>query len=258
MPRMESLRGKTAIVTGASSGFGQAITLALAKEGVRLGIGARRADRISEVAKKLQAETEVFAHPLDVRETASVTQFIKKAESALGSLDIVVNNAGLALGLDPIVNAKEEDWQQMMETNFLGIYRVSQAVLPKMIEQKSGHIVNIGSTAGHFAYEGGAGYCGSKFAVNAMTQSLRLETVEHGIRVTSVDPGLAETEFSVVRFSGDQERADRVYSGMTPLSAQDVAETVIFVLTRPHHVNIDRVIMTPLAQGGAHKVVREK
>jgi 3-hydroxy acid dehydrogenase / malonic semialdehyde reductase len=255
---MQSLKDTVAVVTGASSGFGEAIARTLADHGANLSIGARRLDRIEKVADEIQrtSKVEVWAQELDVRNTEHVEQFVEATLREFGQIDILVNNAGLALGKRDVSTAEEKDWVQMMETNFLGAYRMTKAVLPTMQERGKGHIVNVGSVAGHYPYEGGAGYCGSKYAVRAFSEVLRLETVEKGIKVSSVDPGLAETEFSLVRFSGDRTAAKKVYEGMTPLSAQDVADTVLFVVTRPSHVNIDEVMLTPLDQGTVFKVHR--
>jgi 3-hydroxy acid dehydrogenase / malonic semialdehyde reductase len=258
MHGMKRLNGKVAIVTGASSGFGEAIAKGFAAEGANLALGARRSDRIEKLAGRLSKEfgTKIYFSDLDVRETGSVKRFIEGALKALKGADILVNNAGLAAGRHEVAVASEADWVQMVETNFLGMFRVTQAVLPTMTAQRRGHIVNIGSIAGHLAYEGGAGYCGSKFAVTAFSRSLRLETIEKGIKVTLIDPGLAETEFSLVRFKGDQAAAKKVYEGMTPLSAEDVADAVLYAVTRPEHVVIEELLLTPQAQGGVHKVHR--
>jgi 3-hydroxy acid dehydrogenase / malonic semialdehyde reductase len=255
---MKRLQNKVAVVTGASSGFGAAIARAFAEEGAKLAIGARRGDRVGVLAKELEKKhgTQVFSMEIDVRKTESVRKFVEGALKTLKGIDILVNNAGLALGRREVATADEADWVQMMETNFLGMFRVTQAVLPTMTAQKSGHIVNIGSIAGHLSYEGGGGYCGSKFAVTAFSRALRLENVEKGIKVSLIDPGLAETEFSLVRFKWDEEAAKKVYEGMTPLTAEDVADTVLYVVTRPEHVVVEELLLTPLAQGGVHKVHR--
>ncbi|MFH1262526.1 MAG: SDR family NAD(P)-dependent oxidoreductase [Pseudomonadota bacterium] len=256
---MKSLKGRIAIVTGASSGFGEAIAKLFAKEGANLAIGARRRDRVERLAKELEAEhgTKVFFSDLDVRDRASVNYFVGGTLKAFDKrIDILVNNAGLAAGRHPVAEALEADWVEMMETNFLGMFHMTQAVLPTMTSQKSGHIVNIGSIAGQLAYDGGAGYCGSKFAVTAFSRSLRLETIEAGIKVSLIEPGLAETEFSLVRFKGDEAAAKKVYEGMTPLTAEDVADAVLYVVTRPAHVVIEELLLTPQAQGGVHKVHR--
>lgn len=255
---MKRLTGKTAIVTGASSGFGEAIARTLAAEGANLAIGARREDRLMKLGSELseKEKVSVFAQKLDVQETESVTAFVEGTLRYHKGVDMLVNNAGLALGRRELATADEADWVQMMETNFMGTFRMAKAVLPTMGILKKGHIVNIGSISGHLPYEGGAGYCGTKFAVKAMSQALRLENVERGIKVSLIDPGLAETEFSLVRFKWDEEKAKDVYQGMTPLSAQDVADAVLYVVTRPEHVVIDEMILTPLAQGGVHKVHR--
>ncbi|HLG19267.1 MAG TPA: SDR family NAD(P)-dependent oxidoreductase [Bdellovibrionota bacterium] len=255
---MEELKGKIVLVTGASSGFGEAIALSFARAGATLAIGARRVDRLQTLAKKLGREfgCKIHSEVLDVRQTSSVRRFVEGTLGELGHVDVLVNNAGLALGRETLRDANEDDWTQMIETNFLGTFRMTQALLPSMLARKSGHIVNIGSIAGHEAYAGGAGYCGTKFAARAMTIAVREELLGTGIRVTSIDPGMAETEFSIVRFKGDQEKAKQVYKGVTPLSAEDVAECVLFAVTRPAHVNIETILLNPTAQVNAKNVHR--
>jgi NADP-dependent 3-hydroxy acid dehydrogenase YdfG len=255
---MKRLVGKVAIVTGASSGFGEAIARSFAREGANLAIGARRVDRLQRLAAELTERegSSVFFKELDVRDPASVKGFVAETVGCFKGVDILVNNAGLAAGRRELATADESDWERMIQTNFMGTFRMTQAVLPTMSAAKSGHVVNIGSIAGHLVYEGGAGYCGSKFAVKALSEALRLENVERGIKVSVIDPGMAETEFSLVRFRGNAEEAANVYRGMTPLSADDVADAVLYAVTRPPHVVIDEILLTPLAQGGVHKVHR--
>jgi hypothetical protein len=248
------LDGKVAVVTGASSGFGAAIARSLAAEGARLAIGARRVERLEALSRGLPGE--VLTARLDVTDPESVSAFAKAVLGRFGRVDILVNNAGGALGKDPLAVASEEDWERMVQSNFLGAFRMTRAFLPGMLERKIGHVVNLGSIAGHRAYEGGAGYCGVKAAVRSMTEALRLELAGTGVRVTTVDPGLAETEFSLVRFKGDAKAAAEVYRGMTPLTAGDVAECVRFALTRPPRVTIDELLVTASDQGGVVKVHR--
>lgn len=251
------LQNQVAIVTGATSGFGEAIARALAREGVSLAIGARREARLKGLEEELKQDSpRILALPLDVRETDQVANFVREVVRKFGRIDILINNAGLALGKESILTAPEEDWVQMMDTNFLGVFRMTQAVLKEMKPKRKGHIVNIGSIAGHQAYEGGAGYCGSKFALTAFTKVLRSEVAESEIKVTSIDPGMAETEFSLVRFKGDAKTAKQVYDGVRPLVAADIAETVLFALTRPAHVNIDEIHLTTIDQPNANKVIR--
>ena len=214
--------------------------------------------RLQKLAKELEAKhgTPCLASRLDVRDVSQVGSFVDAVWDRFGEVDILVNNAGGALGLDTVAAADEADIVQMIETNFLGTFRMTRQVLRRMLPRKEGHIVNIGSIAGRLAYEKGAGYCGAKFAVTAFSRSLRLELVESGIRVTCVDPGMAETEFSLVRFKGDREKAKKVYEGMRPLAAQDVADAVLFAVTRPSHVNVDDILITATDQGGVAKVFR--
>src|SRR5689334_2937781 len=229
MPPMD-LRGKTAIVTGASSGFGRATARKLAEAGVRVAGGARRVERL---------ETAI-ALPLDVRDPDSCARFVEDAVAQLGGgLDILINNAGLALGRAPFTESSEEDEAQVMETNVNGLMRMTRLCLPHIRDE--GHIVNMGSVAGRAAYEGGASYIAAKFAERGFTYALREDLLGRPIRITTVDPGLAETEFSLVRFKGDEAKAKAVYEGVDPLSADDVADCIMFALTRPLHVNVDEL-----------------
>jgi 3-hydroxy acid dehydrogenase / malonic semialdehyde reductase len=257
MPRVY-LQDQVVMITGASSGIGRATALAFAAEGARLALGARRADRLEALAPELRAAgaRAVVTHAVDVREIPQIESFIAAAMQALGRIDILVNNAGLARGTDRVDSADEDDWNEMIDTNVKGLLALSRRVAPIMNAQEGGHIINMSSTAGHWVYEGGSVYCGTKFAVRAITETMRLELADHRIRVTAISPGLVETEFSVVRFHGDQERADNVYTNMTPLSPEDIAECIVFAANRPPHVNIDEMVIKPLDQAGIHKVVR--
>lgn len=239
---------KIAVVTGASSGIGAAIARDLAAHGYHLILGARRLDKLKEVGTPLGAD----CRHLDVTSEQSVAEFC----ATLKTVSVLVNNAGGALGLDSIENAVEEDWQQMYDTNVLGLMRVTRALIPALEAANPGHVVNIGSIAGREAYPGGAGYNAAKFAVKAITQVMRMEWLGRPIKVTEVAPGMVETEFSVVRFKGDEERASKVYSGLTPLTAADVADAVVWAVTRPPYVNIDEIVMKPLAQASATMVSR--
>lgn len=247
------------VITGASSGFGEAISLACAREGANVILGARRMDRLERLSHRIQENygTSATYHSLDVTDARSVQTFAEYVLAKAGHVDVLVNNAGLGLGRDLIKDAKDQDWTTMFETNVMGVMRLTQAFLRPMESRGNGHIVNIGSIAGHEPYEGGAGYCGTKFALRALTKTLRQETFGKNIRVTSIDPGMAETEFSIVRFGGDAKKAQSVYEGMVPLSAQDVAEAVVFSISRPAHVNIDEIILTPTAQVSATRVFRK-
>lgn len=237
---------KTVVITGASSGFGEAFARHLSKLGFSLALGARRLDRLEKLQKELQKNGDVFVYELDVRSTESVNKFAKAAIAHFGKIDHLINNAGLSLGLDRIENLKEEDWQTMWETNVLGVVKVTKAFLPQF--EAGSKIINVGSISGRETYEGGAGYTSSKHALRAVTQTLRYECMEKGISVSSIDPGMAETEFSLVRFKQDQARAKKVYDGVKALTADDIAEVADFILTRPAHVCIDDIMIVPMAQ----------
>ncbi|HEY2543243.1 MAG TPA: SDR family NAD(P)-dependent oxidoreductase [Gaiellaceae bacterium] len=239
------LSGKTAIVTGASSGFGRSTARMLADAGVRVAGGARRVERL---------ETEI-ALELDVRDVESCERFTAAAVEALGGVDILINNAGLALGRAPFDDSSEEDERTVFETNVNGLVRMTRLCLPHI--RDGGHIVNLGSIAGRQAYEGAASYVASKFAVRGFTYALREDLLGRPIRITTVDPGLAETEFSVVRFKGDKEKADSVYKGVDPLTPDDVADCIMFALTRPFHVNVDEIVVKAQAQSSGGRVIRQ-
>ena len=238
-----------ALITGASSGFGEAIARVLAKEGFDLALCARRGERLEALAAELRAGgTRVHAGTCDVRERSQILGFADSAAQALGGLNLLVCNAGLARGLDKVEAIPEADLDQMLDTNVKGLVFTIQAGLPHVRKSGGGHVILIGSTAGHATYEGGGVYCASKHGVKALAQTLRLELCGEPIRVTSIDPGMAETEFSVVRFK-DEAKAEGVYKGMTPLVGADIAECVRWVATLPAHVNIDELIVKPTDQG---------
>ena len=243
--------GKIAVVTGASSGIGAATAQALAGDGFQLWLGARRLDRLREVAEPLGAT----ALAVDVTDAQSVAAFVQQLPPVL---HLLVNNAGGALGLDRIEEAGDDSWRTMWETNVLGTLRMTRALLPALRESGNGHIVNIGSIAGFETYAGGAGYTGAKHAERALTRTLRLELLGQPVRVTEIAPGLVETEFSLVRFGGDAERADAVYRGLQPLVAADVADCVLWAATRPSHVNIDEIVVRPRDQATATAVFRRE
>jgi 3-hydroxy acid dehydrogenase/malonic semialdehyde reductase len=238
------LDGKTAIVTGASSGIGAATARALRQTGVRVAAGARRVDRV---------EGEV-ALELDVTDAASCERFVEAAVRELGGLDILVNGAGLALGRDPFTDSTEEDEEVVLETNVHGLIRITRLCLPHL--RDGGHIVNLGSIAGRQAYENAALYVTSKFAVRGFTYALREDLLGRPIRLTTVDPGLVETGFSLVRFRGDAAKAGAVYEGVEPMTPEDIAECVLFALTRPPHVNVDEIVVKALAQSSGGRIVR--
>ena len=238
-----------AVVTGASSGFGAAIAKTLAEAGYSLVLGARRMDKLRAVAEPLGAK----ALTLDVTDAASVKAFCEQVPN----VHILINNAGGAVGTEPVAEAIDEKWQTMYDTNVLGTMRMTRELLPKLEASGQGHIVNIGSIAGLEVYPGGAGYTAAKHAVRAFTETLRIELVGKPIRITEIDPGLAETEFSLVRFGGNAEKAKKPYEGMTPLSADDIADAVLWAVSRPAHVNIDQIVIKPLAQATATLVHRQ-
>lgn len=253
-----NLANKWVLITGASSGFGAAAALAFAKEGSKLLLGARRMDRLEAVAAeaKKAGSPAALAHALDVADTKSVNDFVAWTRTHTGQIDILINNAGGAKGLEPIAEGKDEDWEFMMQTNVLGVLRMTRACLPLMVKNPGSVILNIGSIAGRVAYENGAAYCGAKAAELAITRALRLELCGTGVRVGSIDPGMAETEFSVVRFKGDEARAKKIYEGVIPLKAEDVAEALIWAASRPPHVCIDEMVIKCTDQAAIHKVHR--
>ena len=246
--------GKWVLITGASSGFGAAAARAFAAEGAQLLLGARRLERLKKIAAEVRQPGA--SHALDVSRTASVEEFAQWVRAKTSRVDVLINNAGGAQGLDPVAGGKDEDWETMFQTNVLGLLRVTRAVLPFMLKRPGGSILNIGSVAGHVAYEGGAAYCAAKAAERKITQALRLELNGTGLRVGSLDPGLAETEFSLVRFKGDAAQARKVYAGIQPLTAGDIAETLVWMASRPAHVNIDEILIKPTDQAAIHKVFR--
>jgi 3-hydroxy acid dehydrogenase / malonic semialdehyde reductase len=248
----------TVLVTGASSGIGLACARAFAAAGARLILAARRLERVASLADELTRAhgTESHVVALDVRDGGVVAHVLGDLAGEWSKVDVVVNNAGLARGFDVIHEGSPTDWDEMIDTNLKGLLYVTRAVLPGMVERGRGHVVNIGSTAGHDVYPRGNVYCATKHAVNALTQGMRMDLLGTGVRVSTVDPGMVETEFSLVRFHGDAERADRVYQGLQPLTAGDVADAVLWCATRPPHVNIDEIILKPTAQASATQVHR--
>lgn len=242
---------KTALITGASSGIGMATAKAFAAYGIRLVLCGRRLDRLEELKAELQKETDMHLLTFDVSNRTEVEIAIASLPADFKQIDILVNNAGNAHGLSPIQAGNVDDWDKMMDINVKGLLYVSNAIIPQMVERKAGHIVNLGSIAGKQVYPNGNVYCASKFAVDALTQGMLMDLNPFGIKVTSIDPGLVETEFSLVRFKGDAERAANVYKGYQPLTAEDVAEVILFTVTRPPHVNISDLVLLPTAQASA-------
>lgn len=242
---------KTAVVTGASSGIGAATARALGAAGFEVVLGARRVERLERLAAEIDGAR---FRALDVTDGTSIEAFAGEIDR----LDLLVNNAGGALGLERIDEASDERWQTMWEVNFLGMVRMTRALLPKLRAATEGHIINVGSIAGFERYVGGAGYTGAKHAARAATKTLRLELLGEPIRVTEVSPGLVETEFSLIRFDHDSERAAAVYEGMTPLTGPDIADCIVWAATRPPHVNIDEIVVRPRDQATATEVYRER
>lgn len=249
---------KLALITGASSGIGEATARKLAALGYDLVLTARRADRLEQLATEIRSTSNVEVQTLifDVRDEAACTQYLAQIP-ADRTIDVLVNNAGLAAGLEHIDQGAIEDWNAMIDTNVKGLLYVSRIISRRMIEAGRGHIVNLGSIAGTQPYENGAVYCASKHAVHAISQSMRSDLVAHGIKVSEVRPGMVETEFSVVRFHGDEERAKGVYRGVTPLTGSDIAEVIGWIVSQPAHVNIDDVLITPQQQANAYLTVRK-
>jgi hypothetical protein len=241
---------KNVFITGATSGFGEAIAYRLAQHNVNMVITGRTEQKLKEVAQKIESTTQskVLTLTFDVQDYAQCEKAISSIPEAFKPIDVLINNAGLAVELNPVNAGAIEDWERMINTNIKGLLYVTRLISPQMIEQKKGHIINIGSTASHEIYYGGNVYCATKHAVLALTKGMRTDFLPYGIKVSQISPGAAETNFSVVRFHGDQAKADKVYEGYDPLVAEDIADVVDFVLTRPAHVCLNEIIMTPTAQ----------
>ena len=256
---MSRIAGKLALITGASSGIGAACARRLAAEGANLVLWARRADRLERVAAELGTEHRVSlaVAVVDVRDRAAVNRAAEALVRAGRVPDVLINNAGLASGLSTIQEGDPEDWDRMIDTNLKGLLNVTRAILPHMIAQRRGHVVNIGSTAGHQTYPMGNVYNATKFGVRALTEGMNLDVAGTPIRVSAVDPGFVATEFSEVRFHGDRDRAKTVYQGFTPLSADDVADAIAYVVNLPEHVNILNLVIMPTAQRNVYVVDRQ-
>jgi 3-hydroxy acid dehydrogenase / malonic semialdehyde reductase len=242
------------LITGATSGIGEATARLLAKKNYRLILCGRRADRLLSLKNELQKQTEVTTLAFDVRDYHAVESAVGSLPSSWKKIDVLINNAGNAHGLDPIQTGSIEDWDAMIDINVKGLLYVSRAIIPGMTERKSGHIINIGSIAGKEVYPQGNVYCASKFAVDAVTRGIRLDLNPFGIKVTGIHPGLVETEFSVVRFKGDQERAANIYKGFDPLKGDDIADIILYVLSAPSHVVLADITVFPTAQASATMV----
>ena len=255
---MHTLKNRTVLVTGASAGIGKACAECFAEAGARLIVAARRKEKLAYLSNDLRNThgTEVLPLTLDVRSQHDVAEAISSLPKEWQDIDILINNAGLSRGLAPLHEGEINDWEEMIDTNVKGLLYVSKAVIPGMVERKNGDVVNIGSIAGHEVYPGGNVYCASKHALRALTKGMQIDLNGTGVRVTSVDPGMVETEFSMVRFHGNEKKANAVYNGMTPLSAHDVADAVLFCVTRPAHVNVQELLLMPTDQASATVVHR--
>jgi 3-hydroxy acid dehydrogenase/malonic semialdehyde reductase len=250
---------KIALITGATSGIGEACAHLFAREHYNLILTGRRSDRLETLAKKLNAKynTEIAVCSFDVRDREQVISNLEELPAKWKKVNVLINNAGLSQGLDPIQNGSFDDWDTMIDTNIKGLLYVSKVVSNWMIEHKTGHIVNLGSIAGKEVYPNGNVYCATKAAVDALNQAMRIDLVSHGIKVTGIHPGAVVTEFSEVRFKGDKERAKKVYDGFEPLVADDIAETIWFAVSRPAHVNINELTVMPTAQASATIISRK-
>lgn len=256
---MYSLKDKVVFITGASSGIGRSCARAFVLQDAKLILAARRRKRLDDLAAELKEKlrSQVHVLELDVRNQLAVERTVKSLPEEWAPVEVLVNNAGLSRGLDKLHEGKLEDWEEMIDTNIKGLLYVSRAVIPGMVRRGRGHIINIGSIAGHEVYPAGNVYCATKFAVKALSRALRLDLSGTGLRVSSVDPGLVETEFSIVRFRGDGERAGKIYQGLTPLTPDDIADAVVYCATRPPHVNVSEMIVMPTAQASTALVHRK-
>jgi 3-hydroxy acid dehydrogenase / malonic semialdehyde reductase len=244
-----------ALITGATSGIGEATAEILAKNGFQLILTGRRMERLEALQNKLKCKTKILC--FDIRSKAATETAFNSLTDKWKNIDILINNAGLAAGMHTIDEGMADDWERMIDTNIKGLLYITRLVAPIMVERKCGHIVNVSSIAGREAYAMGNVYCATKHAVEGLTKGMRIDLVKHGIKVSSIAPGAVETEFSMVRFKGDKSKADDVYKGFTPLFANDIAETILFMLTRPAHVNIDDVLIMPTAQAFSRVIHRE-
>jgi NADP-dependent 3-hydroxy acid dehydrogenase YdfG len=251
---------KTVLITGATSGIGKATAILLAQNNFRLIVTGRRNDRLLSLKDEIENETgaKVFVLNFDIRNQQETEKAMESLPSEWKKIDILINNAGLAAGLSRIDNGDIDDWERMIDTNIKGLLYVTRLVSARMIERKEGHIVNISSIAGKETYPMGNVYCATKHAVQALTKGMRIDFIQYGIKVSTISPGAVETEFSLVRFKGDEQRAKSVYEGLTPLYARDIAETILFVVTRPKHVNIDDILVMPTDQAFSRDFNREK
>ena len=255
----DRLKDKRVLITGASAGFGAACAMAFAARGAHLELWARRGERLEDLRAEVAKAHRVDVHTLviDVRDRNAVKEAVADLYGAGRHVDVLVNNAGLAAGLDPIHEGDYEDWDAMIDTNLKGLLNVSREVMPHMVARNAGHVINIGSVAGYFAYPRGNVYCATKYAVRGLTECMSVDMFGTKVRISSVDPGAAETEFSLVRFHGDEERANKVYEGLQALSAEDVADAVVYVAGAPEHVNVSKLVLMPTAQRNPYMIHRE-
>lgn len=250
---------KIALITGATSGIGKASAQILASNGYDLIITGRREELLNDLSVCISNETkaEVLSLCFDIRDLNQVEKAIGSLTGKWEDIDLLINNAGLAVGLGPVYSGVVDDWERMIDTNVKGLLYISRLISPGMVAKGAGHIINLSSIAGHEAYPNGAAYCASKHAVQAITKAMRIELLPFGVKVSSISPGMVDTEFSIVRFKGDKERADSVYKGLTPLYAIDIAEAILFMVTRPKHVNIDEMLIMPTDQASARDYRRQ-
>jgi NADP-dependent 3-hydroxy acid dehydrogenase YdfG len=249
---------KIALITGATSGIGRATALLLAENGYSLILTGRRIELLDNLKKEIEVKYKADVLPLafDIQDKAQVDSAINNLHERWKKIDVLINNAGLAAGLSHVQDGLEDDWERMIDTNIKGLLYITRRVAPMMAERKSGHIINIGSIAGTEVYENGNVYCATKHAVDALSKAMRVDLLKENVKVSQVRPGMVETEFSLVRYHGDEEKAKKVYDGVTPLFAEDIAQTILFVLTRPAHVNINDIVVTPTQQANAYYVTR--
>jgi serine 3-dehydrogenase len=257
---MINLSNKIVLITGASAGIGKACAESFAKEGASLILTARRIVKLNKISASLKKKygIKVFTTQLDVRDKDAVKSMVSSLPGEWKKIDILINNAGLARGLTDIDDGSYDDWDEMIDTNIKGLLYVSREIIPLMVKRKKGHVINIGSIAGHQVYPKGNVYNATKFAVNALSKTMRLDLYQKDVRVSTVDPGMVKTEFSLVRFRGDNERAKKVYEGLSPLTPEDIADAVIYCATRPIHVNIDEIIIMPAIQASPIHIKRTK
>jgi NADP-dependent 3-hydroxy acid dehydrogenase YdfG len=250
---MGNLSGKTVLVTGASSGIGRATALAFAREGARVAVCARREDRLKDLESELAkaGAGAVLAFALDVTQRASVEETLKSLPAEWSAIDVLVNNAGLSRGLMKVYEDDPQNWEEMIDTNVKGLLYVTRTLVPGMVERGRGHVISLGSTAGYMTYANGAVYCATKAAEKAISEGLKIDLMGTPVRVTSIDPGMVETEFSEIRFRGDKDRAAKVYQNITPLEPEDVADAIVWAASRPAHVNIHTVVMTTIDQANS-------